>query len=215
MIWTFFYADELCQPIHSAEHVRHALIALGRNTGIVRVARHADLILLSHGDHTIEEVSDPFPEHARVHAPGARQRRIWVRIPQSPGAVGCIAAAAGTSSAQHAQNAHVVLDRGYARRRAIPDQHLQRFDIAAALGTLREHDGRMFLAVDVARGQERRSNAIHTDPVFLREIAHAPEFFDGRIDAVPRDFGIAADITDPVPREVFQMGVIGRSALAP
>ena len=71
------------------------------------------------------------------------------------------------------------------------------------------------LAVDVARGQERRSNAIHTDPVFLREIAHAPEFFDGRIDAVPRDFGIAADITDPVPREVFQMGVIGRSALAP
>ena len=61
-----------------------------------------------------------------------------------------IAAAWHAAGAQHAENAHVVLDGRNAGLRAVADEGLQLLDVAVALRALREHDGRMLFVIDVA-----------------------------------------------------------------
>ena len=67
--------DELLQAVDGAEHAVHALVAFGRHAGIVRMAGHADLVLVGDRNHAIEEVGDALPERRRRRRAGARERR--------------------------------------------------------------------------------------------------------------------------------------------
>ena len=49
------------------EHAVDALIAFGRHAGILRMAGHADFVLVGDGNDAVEEVSDALPEHVGSH----------------------------------------------------------------------------------------------------------------------------------------------------
>src|SRR5207247_474877 len=131
-----------------------------------------------------------------------------------PRAVRRIAAPWRAPAAQHAEDAHVVLDRRDTRAGTVADHGLERLDIAIALGTVGQHDRRMPLAIDVAGGQEWRTEAVNADAVLLAEIAQTLQFFDGCVDTIADNLRIAANVTHAVAREVLEMLLIARRALA-
>src|SRR5580658_2856484 len=92
MIGALTDRDELLQPIDGAKHAIHALIALGRNARILRMAGHANLVLVRHRNHTVEKVSDALPECTRIHMSSLGDRRLGMRIGQFPSRVHRIAA---------------------------------------------------------------------------------------------------------------------------
>ena len=214
MIRALLDGDKLLEAVHGAEHARYALVALGRNAGIVGMAGHADLVLRRHRDDAIQKVGDAFPEGVGIHLAGTGQGRIGMAVFEAPGAVGGIAAARRASCAEHAQDAHVVFDRRNASGGAVADQRLHGRNIAVAFRALGEHDGGVPLAIDVAGGEEGRRQAIDGDAVLLGQVAHALEFVHGGIQAAIGDGGVAANVTDAVAGEVFQMCFGGGRALA-
>ena len=73
VIRAFLNADEFLQTLDGPEDADHALIAFGGHAGIVRVARHADLVLIGHRDDAFQEIGDAFPEHIGIHTAGASE----------------------------------------------------------------------------------------------------------------------------------------------
>ena len=80
-------------------------------------------------------------------------------------------------------------------------------------GTLGQHDGGMFLAIDMARCEERRRNAVDSDVMALRQIPHPLELIGRSVQAAIGDFGIAADSLNAVAFQVLQVLLVGRRAL--
>src|SRR6185312_3030397 len=95
VIFAFANRDELLQAIHRAEYGVDALIAFGRHTRIVRVAGHADLILVSDRDDAVQKVSNAFPVTIGVDFAGFGEGSLGAGFGQLPGAVHSVAAAGG------------------------------------------------------------------------------------------------------------------------
>src|SRR5690348_17472359 len=66
MIRTLLNRDESLQAIHRTENAINSLIPFGWHAGILRVARHANLVFVRHRNHAIQEVCDALPKHVRV-----------------------------------------------------------------------------------------------------------------------------------------------------
>ncbi len=71
---------------------------------------------------------------------------------------------------------------------------LKLLDVAVALRALRQHDGAMLLAVDMAGRENRRGDAFEGDAVLLREILDGLQLVHRGIDAVTLDVRIASDV---------------------
>src|SRR5262249_26155396 len=99
VVGTLLYAEKSLEPVHCSEYAYDSLIALRRNARVVRMARHADLVLLGDGDYSFQEVSNPLPGVVRVNPSGSGQGRIRVRLLQAPRAVHRIAPAGGAGCA--------------------------------------------------------------------------------------------------------------------
>ena len=214
MMGTFVDADKFLEPVDGAQNSGDALISFGRHTRIVRVAGHANLVFICHRDDPVEEVADAFPRHIRIDMTGASHWRVRMSLIQLPRVVHGVATSGRTAGAEHTEDAHVVFDGRNSRFRAVLNELPHRFDVAIALGTGRQHDGRMFLFVDVAGRKEGWGNAIDRDAALGGEIDHAMEFIYGGVEASVGDFGIAADMAHSVAREVLQVRFVRGSALA-
>ncbi len=93
---------------------------------------------------------------------------------------------------------------------------LDLFDIAIALRTLRQHDRRMLLIVDIARRQHRRPNAITSMPFFVRKILHAAQLIHRRMrSAPPQVAGYPQIFLTPYRARYFRCVIVRRRALAP
>src|SRR6266480_4462066 len=95
---------------------------------------------------------------------------------ETPRAVRGIAPSRRSACAKVAYDTQVVFDGRDAGGGAVSDQRLEIFDVTIALRTLGQHDGRVSLAIDVARREKRRRNAIDRDVMPLREVPHSPQF---------------------------------------
>src|SRR4029453_6721285 len=98
------------------------------------MAGDAHLVLVRDRHHALEEIVDAFPECIRVYASSACQ--WWILcggVLVLPGFVEGIASTARAPTAHHAQNAHVVLQRGHAGGSARSNQILEGFDVAVPL----------------------------------------------------------------------------------
>ena len=138
-----------------------------------------------------------------------------MRVGELPGAVHGIAAARGASGADDTQDAHVVFNGGDACLGAVFDHGLEGFDVAVALRTLRQHDGRMLFFIDVTGLQKWGRGAVDADAALGGEVDHALQFVDGGVEAVAFDLRIAADIAYAVAGQVFEVGFVGGSGLIP
>ena len=174
---------------------------------------HADFVLVGHGDDAIEKVGDALPESVGADRAGFGERGFGMRFGELPLVVERVTAAGHAADAQHAEDAHVVLDGRNAGLRAVADEGLQLLDVAVALGALREHDGGMLFAIDVAGFEEGRRGAIDADAVFRGQIDHALELVHGGVEAVALDLRVAADVAHAVTRQVFKVRVVGGSGL--
>ena len=61
MVMNFF------RPSTVPEHAIHALVTFGRNAGVVRMARHADLVFVGDGDDAVQKIGDALPESVGIH----------------------------------------------------------------------------------------------------------------------------------------------------
>lgn len=202
---------------------------------------HADFVLIGDGDDAIEEVGDALPEGVGVDVAGdgeagfglldghglaggvvvasdgdgwAGIRQLGLCCGEVPDCVDLVATAGPGPGAEDAEDAHVVFHGGYAGLGAVADEDLEGFDVAVALGALGEHDGGMLFAVDVGGLEDGWAYAEDFDVVFLGEVFHAGEFFDGGVDAAVGYLGVGADVADAVSSQVFEVGVGGGRALA-
>lgn len=113
-----------------------------------------------------------FPIRIPVHPARARQWRSGTRSFEAPGAVRRVAPSRRAAGAKVANDAQVVFDRRNAGGGAVADEGLEVFDVPIALRTLGQHDRGMFFAIDMARREERRRNAVDGEVMALREIPH-------------------------------------------
>ena len=86
---------------------------------------------------------------------------------------------------------------GIPRRGAILDEGLERFDIAIALGTLRQHDGGMLLAVDVARREKRRHRASNRAVGTAARSIMLFQFVDRGVESIALDRGYPLTCVTP------------------
>ena len=133
---------------------------------------------------TIQEVSDALPILIGIHGSGFRFRSELagcLSVGEPPSRQGRSAPALRPVGAEHAQQAHVVLDRRYAGLRTIADDRLDGFDVAIALRTLAKHNRRTFRPIDVAGCEERRRNAVQGDAFKLQGSHAAAEPSEARL----------------------------------
>jgi hypothetical protein len=211
-------SDKSLHAVDSAKYAVNPLVALGWNAGILRVAGHANLVLVGDRDDAVEEVGDPLPEGVCINASGSGKRRGRMRFGELPYTVNLVPASGPRSITKHAENAHVVLDGRQASPRAITDKGLDALDVAVPLGALRQHDRGVFLTVDVAGFENLWTDTDDFDVVLFGEIAHPVQLLDCGEDtsgiAMNINLWIPANMTDTVTRKVLEVLVGGWGALA-
>ena len=215
VVGTFLNGDEALQPVDSAKYAVNTLIAFGRDAGVLRVAGHANLVLVGNWDDAIEEVGDALPEGVGIDVSSDRKRRGGMRFGQLPYTVHFITTARLSTAAEDAEDAHVVFDRGQASLRTVANERLDALDVAVALRALRQHDCGVLFAVDVAGFEDLRADAYDFDVVLFCEIAHPVQLLDGGEDTAVGgvDLRISAYVADAVTRKVLEMLVGGWGAL--
>src|ERR1019366_4617116 len=190
--------DKPLQSVDSAQHALNTLIAFRRNAGVLRMAGHANLVFVRNRNHPVEKLGDAFPEGVGVYAAGLGEWWVGVHFGELPIVIHRIAAAGRASRPENAEDAHVVFDAGDPGLRAVADKGLQRLDVAVALGTLGQHDGRMSFRVDKAGLEKRRRRAVDADAVLGGHIHDRLQLVYGGIQTVTRDLRIAANILHAV-----------------
>jgi len=150
--------SELLQAFDGSEHSDDSLVALWRYAGIVRVARRSDSVLVADRDHPVKKVGDSLPSHVLGDLARSRQRSLGLRFLKAPAAVRRPSATLRATRPEDAQEAHIVLERGDSGLGAGHDHFLDMLDVAVALRTVGEQNGAAVLLIDMARGQEGKSD---------------------------------------------------------
>jgi hypothetical protein len=211
VVWAFLNGDEALQPVDSAKYAVNRLVAFGWDAGVLRVAGHANFVLVGNWDDTVEEVGNPFSESLSIDVPGDGERRGRMRFGELPYAVHFITAARLPAAAEDAENAHVVFDGGQASLRTVADKRLDALDVTVPLRALRQHDSGMFLAVDIAGFENLWTDTDNLDVILFGEIAHPVQLLDGGEDTAAGgvDLRVSADVAHAVARKVLEVFVGG------
>jgi hypothetical protein len=119
-----------------------------------------------------------------------------------------------STRADHAEQAHVVLDARDPGRRRVFDRGLEGFDLAIALRALAEHDVGVLLTVDVTRTQVRGREDGDLEAVLLGKFAHLQQVFlrHGQLARIcPGDSG--HDGLHPKPPDADEFGFVVRATV--
>src|SRR5262249_8782956 len=104
--------EELLEAIRAAQNAVNASEAfVARHAGVVRMARHADLVFLSYRDYAFQEIGDALPGYLFGHWSGLGERRVLLGFRIDERAVARAAAAGRALGAHYAENRHVVFQR--------------------------------------------------------------------------------------------------------
>ncbi|KAG5734491.1 hypothetical protein E4T56_gene15507, partial [Termitomyces sp. T112] len=161
----------------------------------------------------VEEPCDPLPKRILADRTGAGQGLGGVQLGRVIFGEYCIAPRLNPPGADHAQQAHIILDARHTRRRAGADLVLERFHLALALRAGGQHDAGVFLAVDVRGGQEQRIKDRKRQFVLLGQIAQGLDLIRRGIERAFGRFRPRGHMGDAIAGQKGEMIVTGRAAL--
>src|SRR5215208_4015477 len=104
------------------------------------MTRDSHLVLVGDRNDALEEIGDALTVSIVGDSAGLGQRRIRLGLGELEVCIHTVASTWFAASAQHAENAHVVLDARDSGGSAVLDHRLHAFNLSTALRALAEHD---------------------------------------------------------------------------